>query len=690
MLGVVWAVCAASAVTTGAGAPVAAAGASELVAAQVQLVRTSLRDQRTFAREVSAPDRFDEPAGARAPSAATATTAPTAPTAPRLLGGLQGKDVLLVFVEAYGRVALEGPAVAPAVTAVLDDATAGLRAAGISSRSAYLTSPVFGGGSWLAHATLQSGLWIDDESRYDQLLGSGRLTLTAAFRQAGWRTVLSIPSSPSPWPEGQALYRFDVMYGTEDLGYDGPAFSFAQVPDQFTLHALHTQELAVSPRRPVMAEVDLVSSHAPWAPLPRLVPWQDLGDGTVFEPMPEQGRTPAQVLRTPERTAAAYGESIAYSLTSLVSYLRTFPDRDRVVIMLGDHQPTTAVPGSEASRDVPVTILAQDPTVLSRITSWGWQDGVRPRAGRPGLAHGRVPRPVPHRVRHARPGARRPPAARSASDVARTARARRARAASRVRARPPHPPGEFVGQEGFMLASEIPPWPGGPGSGPGRASSTCAAEPAVPDGSSRASSGAATSGSTPSPAAVTMARERAGGLDCRYTVAAGPPGAAGPATTWCSCWRPCSPSPTRTRLLAAVHAALPAGGRFACTVEVGEPLTEAERAAMPDADTVWLTTAPELAGCLERAGLAVRWQADVSRSHSVVVDALLDAFRVHADEIDAAARAGRRRRAGRRAPPLERLAAPRPGAQARRRRAGVTRQRSCSGEPCSPNRSDSA
>ena len=375
VLGVVWAVCAVSAVTTGAGAPVAAAGASELVATQVQLVRTGLRDQRAFSREVSAPDRFDRPAAATALSAATAATAPSAP---RLLGGLQGKDVLLVFVEAYGRVALEGTAVAPAVTAVLDQATAGLRAAGISSRSAYLTSPVFGGGSWLAHATLQSGLWIDDEARYDHLLGSGRLTLTAAFRQAGWRTVLSIPSSPSPWPEGQAFYRFDVMYGTEDLGYDGPAFSFAQVPDQFTLHALHVQELAGAPRRPVMAEVDLVSSHAPWAPLPRLVPWQDLGDGEVFEPMPDQGRTPAQVLRSAERTAAAYGESIAYSLTSLVSYLSTFPDRDRVVVMLGDHQPTAAVPGSEANRDVPITILAQDPTVLSRIASWGWHDGVRP------------------------------------------------------------------------------------------------------------------------------------------------------------------------------------------------------------------------------------------------------------------------------------------------------------------------
>ena len=77
-----------------------------------------------------------------------------------LLAGLQGKDVLVVFVESYGRVALEDPAF-PGVTAALDRATTGLGAAGFSGRSAYLTSPTFGGLSWLAHSTLQTGLPMD-------------------------------------------------------------------------------------------------------------------------------------------------------------------------------------------------------------------------------------------------------------------------------------------------------------------------------------------------------------------------------------------------------------------------------------------------------------------------------------------------------------------------------------------------
>ena len=46
--------------------------------------------------------------------------------------------------------------------------------------------------------------------------------------------------------------------------------------------------------------------------------------------------------------------------------------------MFGDHQPTSFITGPKASRDIPVTVIAKDPTVLDRIASWGWQDGLRP------------------------------------------------------------------------------------------------------------------------------------------------------------------------------------------------------------------------------------------------------------------------------------------------------------------------
>ena len=57
-------------------------------------------------------------------------------------------------------------------------------------------------------------------------------------------------------------------------------------------------------------------------------------------------------------------------------------------------------------------------------------------------------------------------------------------------------------------------------------------------------------------------------------------------------------------LLEEISRALTDGGRFAFTLEEGPPLTEAERARMPDADTVWLTPLDEMPAA--RAGRAGR------------------------------------------------------------------------------------
>jgi hypothetical protein len=127
-----------------------------------------------------------------------------------------------------------------------------------------------------------------------------------------------------------------------------------------------------------MAEIDLVSSHTPLAPLPKMVPWDDVGDGSVYDPMPSQGENPTLVWRDANQVKAAYGQSIEYSLTALTSFIETVHDDNLVVIMLGDHQPATVVSGENATHNVPISIIAHDPSVIDRIASWGWQDGLLP------------------------------------------------------------------------------------------------------------------------------------------------------------------------------------------------------------------------------------------------------------------------------------------------------------------------
>ncbi len=294
----------------------------------------------------------------------------------QLVGALKGKDVLLVWFESYGRTALEGP-IAPGVVDVLADGDRQLSDAGYRTRSAFLTSPVVGAGSWLAHGTLQSGVWTDTELRYSQLLGSRRLSLTRAFGKAGWRTVFVVPANTRDWPEGAAYYGFDKLYDSRNFGYAGPKFGYASMPDQYTLEHFRRTELAKPGRRPVFAELDLVSSHYRWGKLPDLVDWKDVGDGSVFAPMAARGSS-VDGRRDPKTSTRLYGDSVEYTWRTIISFLTTYPDPDRVVIVAGDHQPHAFVGGVGSNRDAPVTIIAQDPEVIRRIASWEWQPGLHP------------------------------------------------------------------------------------------------------------------------------------------------------------------------------------------------------------------------------------------------------------------------------------------------------------------------
>jgi len=351
------------------GARVASTSAAHLAVNEVHAVQTDLRDQARFAALIDRPDpyRYTPP--------------------DRLLKGLRGKDVLLVFVESYGKMAVQGTSFSPAIDAVVNAGTQALQADGFSSRSGWLTSPTFGGGSWLADSTLQSGMWVNSPSRYSKLVASKRLTLTAAFRRAGWRTVADVPATHVAWPEGHSFYHFDKAlvegrwevaqesWDRESLGYHGRGFGFSPMPDQYALQGLQKLELATRHRPPVFSEVFLTSSHEPWTRIPPLIAWDRLGNGSIFNRLPidRTGLTD---------TRQGYAKSIQYTLRALYSFVERYGAKNTVLIVLGDEQPSRVIqqPGDH---DVPITIIASDPNVITRLTGWGWTNGMLPGSAAP-------------------------------------------------------------------------------------------------------------------------------------------------------------------------------------------------------------------------------------------------------------------------------------------------------------------
>ncbi|MEM8950562.1 MAG: sulfatase-like hydrolase/transferase [Pseudomonadota bacterium] len=297
----------------------------------------------------------------------------------KLLAGLDDVDVLLVFVESYGRSILDQDRFQRFSLPSLDNFETAVEQAGLHSASTFLTSPIVGGQSWLAHGTLESGLWLPHQSYYNALLATERLTLTKAFAKRGHRTVAMKPAIIMPWPEGP-LFGFEQIYAAKDMNYAGLPYNWVTMPDQYTMSAFEQFERSKEDReRPVFAEFSLISSHAPWTHIPPVVDdWSSIDDGAIFSTWAEIGDPPHVVWADPERVREQYGKSIRYVLDMLTSYAAEHVDDKTLMIIVGDHQPAPLVIGEGVTRDVPFHVVTGNPELLQPFLNWGLVPGMHP------------------------------------------------------------------------------------------------------------------------------------------------------------------------------------------------------------------------------------------------------------------------------------------------------------------------
>ena len=268
-LAVVWALASVLGLHLEQSAPFASATTADYAYAEVSQIPAQLRDQREFTRAAAHDPMHDVPGD-------------------QLLTHLRGKDVLFVFVESYGRSAVQGSSFTPGINAVLDrrDATASRRRLRDPQRVPHLPDlrrdqlararhPAVGAVG-RQPAALQR---VDDQPSASRSAGcSGG---------PGGGPSRDIPANTYDWSEG-AFYGYDQFYDSRNVGYEGPRFGYPTMPDQYTLDAFQRLELSKPRRQPVMAEIDLITSHAPWSRTPTLIDQADVGDGSVFEGMPEK------------------------------------------------------------------------------------------------------------------------------------------------------------------------------------------------------------------------------------------------------------------------------------------------------------------------------------------------------------------------------------------------------------------
>ncbi len=292
------------------------------------------------------------------------------------------RDVIVVFVESYGRTSLDTPLFSDLHRKTLERGQEDLASRGLSMASGFLASPTRGGQSWLAHATLANGLWVNDQSRYGAVLASNRKTLFHFAADAGFHTAAVMPQITLDWPESVVM-GFKTILAASDLGYEGLSFNWVTMPDQFTFAAM--DRLLRTERvddRPFFVQVATGSSHAPWVPVPDLVAWDDIGDGSIFDPMALAGEPPDVVWRDRDRVRAQYRLAIDYALQVVLSYAALHAENPPLLIVMGDHQAAGFVALDERS-DVPIHVIGPDDLVNRATRDWGLTKGLIPSNNAP-------------------------------------------------------------------------------------------------------------------------------------------------------------------------------------------------------------------------------------------------------------------------------------------------------------------
>ncbi len=308
-------------------------------------------------------------------------TLPPSPPLRSDLGRLGGAQVVILFAESYGAVTYDQPRLAAALAPSRADLAAALAETGRAAVSAFVRSPTFGGNSWLAHASLLSGVEVREGADYALLLTQRRETLVHRFGRAGYRTVAVMPGLRKAWPEG-AFYGFDTLLDARALDYRGPAMGWWRIPDQFSLARLDRAELTGSDGRPRFVVFPTISSHLPFRPrAPYQSDWS-----RVLGPEPFDAAPLAAALAAPRDLmdlGQPYAESLDYLFRMLADWLRQRPSLDLVLVVLGDHQPPAAVSGEGANWEVPVHLIAGRAAVRDALVAEGFASGLSP--GRPAL-----------------------------------------------------------------------------------------------------------------------------------------------------------------------------------------------------------------------------------------------------------------------------------------------------------------
>lgn len=307
-------------------------------------------------------------------------------------------DVRLFFVESYGRLMYTKDELRKPWLTRMELFQQQLSAHGYHTASAWTTAPISGARSWLAEATLLTGMRVRYEAVFYHLAQQMAQTpnVVRLLDGQGYQTVLLAPADRRrPGVEEVNRYGWDRIVQFEDLSWHGPSIGWGIIPDQYSLG--FTQENVLSKvDAPLFFNFHMVSSHAPWMEVPLVLDaWEDVENMTDLLRHVEKSEASYELLKRMRRyrrrtrnrymgnltgkKLRRYEAAVHYSLEVLSEHI-TSHEPDGLIIIMGDHQPPLVAPET-LSFDVPIHLISKDKALLTQALEAGFEPGM-PITGR--------------------------------------------------------------------------------------------------------------------------------------------------------------------------------------------------------------------------------------------------------------------------------------------------------------------
>jgi len=289
------------------------------------------------------------------------------------LDKLKNQNVLVFIIESYGRTLFENPENWEIAKPRFKQFELDLKNKGFTIASSSLESPAIGGNSWLADSTFNSGVWVKDQTVYDELILSEIPVLGTYFKDAGYRTIVAQPGMRTSGDE-EYFYNFDKTYNYLDFEYNGPSFIWAKMTDQYVVDFIDRKEVLTS-EQPLFAQYILISSHFPFQLIPAYIEdWDRIGDGSIYS---EENMVQTLTIPEGKKTAGPYGltVSLLYVMEVLTEYITQLKEPG-LIIILGDHQPYSKVTGPYGGRQTAIHVLSKDKSLIKPFIQRGYTPGL--------------------------------------------------------------------------------------------------------------------------------------------------------------------------------------------------------------------------------------------------------------------------------------------------------------------------